>query len=80
MEPVVTLLLGPVGLTVALIFALIGNWRGWWVNGRQYAALEKEKNEWKDAALRALSGAESAAAIGEHLVESSRRARRNPNV
>lgn len=72
MEEALTLLLGPLGLTVALIFALFANWRGWWVTGRQYDTCVEEKNEWKDAALRALSGAESAAAIGEQLIKSNR--------
>ena len=65
MENVVEQLLGPLGLTVALIFTIFAHFRGWWVRGKDYEKLEKEKDEWKDAALRGISTAERVVNIHE---------------
>ena len=69
MEETLNLILGPLGALVLALFALIGNFRGWWVSGPTYRDVIAEKDEWKQAALRALSGAESAAAIAESLAQ-----------
>lgn len=71
-EMIVTIVTGPAAALVLLVAALVGGWRGWWVFGWQYKAKDQEANEWKEATLRALSGAESAVQIGEHLVKASK--------
>lgn len=59
------------GVIVFLILALVGGYREWWIWGRSYrrhiealhrdkAALEKEKDAWRDLALRASGIAETA--------------------
>lgn len=45
------------GLPAALLFA---HYKGWWVWGRDYRKLEKERDEWKTLALRHLGIAEKA--------------------
>lgn len=58
MDHLLEQLLGPLGLTVFILFTLFAGWKGWWVWGRDYRRLEKEKDEWKDAALRGTKIAE----------------------
>lgn len=42
------------GLTGALMLALYGGYRGWWVFGRYYQEMTKERDEWKALALQGL--------------------------
>lgn len=63
MKDVIDLLLGPGGLTVGLVLAMVGGWRGWWVFGWQYDDAVKERDEWKDAALRGTRVAERVATV-----------------
>jgi hypothetical protein len=70
MDHLLDLLLGPLGLTIGLIFALVSGWKGWWVWGKDYRKLEREKNEWKDAALRGTR-------LAEHVVSRVEREHEN---
>lgn len=58
MDHILTLLLGPAGVTVLLLVITFGGWKKWWVFGWQYKDMETEKNEWKEAALRGTRVAE----------------------
>ena len=69
MNEVINLLLGPLGLTVALLVVLFAGYKGWWVWGKDYARMEKEKDEWKEAALRGTRVAERAVTIHEAAKE-----------
>lgn len=53
-------LLGPVGLLVALIWIVLGSLREWWFTGAAYRRIEKERDEWKDIALRSMDTADKA--------------------
>jgi hypothetical protein len=68
----IALATGPGAALVLLVTAFVAGWRRWWVFGWQYKDKEREAIEWKEAALRALSGAESAAQIGEQLVQATK--------
>lgn len=61
----INLLLGPAGLTVALLFALIGVVRGWWVPGGWYRKLETDRDEWKMIAMRSIDTADKAVTMVE---------------
>lgn len=63
--------IGPGGLLVAMIATILGNLRGWWYSGAAYRKLdtdmreaieklEKDRDEWKDMALRSLSVSDTA--------------------
>lgn len=69
MEEILQHLLGPQALVVFILVILFAGWRGWWRWGRDYDRLEADRDEWKRAALKAISGAESAASIAENLVQ-----------
>lgn len=68
MEQVLTQLLGPIGLTVFLLLVLFGGWKGWWVFGGTHRECIKEKEEWKELALKAAGLAEWAATLKERDV------------
>ena len=52
MSEILRQILGPGGALVLALFILFGGWKGWWVYGREYRIMEKDRNEWKDAALK----------------------------
>ena len=61
-------LLGPFGLLVALLWALFGVIRGWWVPGSYYRIMKKDRDEWKDIAIKGLSVGERAVTLIERNV------------
>ena len=65
MEEILNLLLGPLGLTIALILILVAGKRGIWVWGSELQKCEKEKNFWREAALRGTELAEKAVTLSE---------------
>ena len=69
----VELILGPGGLLVALIFALIGGFRGWWVFGRVFRDMQEERDEWRRLALQSTNLAEKSAELGSRLISSGGR-------
>lgn len=69
MEEFLQLLLGPLGLTIFVLFVLFSGWKGMWRFGRDYDRME-EKNEkeiefWREAALRGTELAEKAVTLRE---------------
>lgn len=68
MQQILTLLLGPAGVTVLLLLITFGGWKKWWVFGWQYKDMEAEKNEWKEAALRGTRVAERVVTAHEKSV------------
>lgn len=54
--------LGPYGVVVLLLVLFIAMVRGWLVSGTQHKQVLKERDEWRDVALKGLSK-------GEELVE-----------
>lgn len=60
MEEVLKQILGPGGALVLALFILFGGFRGWWVYGREYRIMVKDRDEWKDAALKGSRVAERA--------------------
>ena len=69
MDSVLTLLLGPAGVTVLVLLIIFGGWKKWWVFGWQYKDMEAEKNEWKEAALRGTRVAERVVTAHEKSIE-----------
>ena len=59
-EELIGQLLGPVGLLVALIWIVFGAIREWWFTGAAYRRIEKERDEWKQIALRSINTADKA--------------------
>lgn len=59
------------GVVVLLVVILYGGFKQepWWVFGWQYRAVVEEKEEWKEVAKKAAHIGESAAVVGEHLVQ-----------
>ncbi len=54
-----------VSVVFLLITALYGLGRRWWVPGWQYIECEKDRDFWRDTALRGLSAAETLAKLAE---------------
>ena len=50
--------LNDAGLVGAAVIILVGLMRKWWVPGWFYTSIEKDKDEWKNIALRATGIAE----------------------
>lgn len=65
MDHVLTLLLGPGGVTVLTLLILFGGWKKWWVFGWYAKDKERELAEWKAIALRGTTVAERVAKIAE---------------
>lgn len=59
MDELLRLLLGPLGLTVSLLFIVYARFKGWWVDGPTHGKVVTEKDEWKTAALRGTKIAET---------------------
>ena len=51
------------GLGGALVLALIGGFRQWWVFGWTYRGLERERDTWRTIALSTTTLAERAASL-----------------
>jgi hypothetical protein len=60
-----SMLLGPVGLLVAMILAIMGVIRGWWVPGFWYREMVADRDEWKEMALRSINAADKAVTLAE---------------
>lgn len=56
----IDVLLGPFGLAIGLIWALVGVLRGWWVPGKLYKNMEADRDEWKEIALKGIAVGEKA--------------------
>lgn len=52
MDELLKYLLGPLGLTFALLFIIYAGYKEWWVWGPTHRKTVAEKEEWKAAALR----------------------------
>jgi len=65
LQPFFDMLLGPLGLLIALIWVVLGVLRGWWVPGTLYRKMEQDRDEWKNVALRALTATEKAVTLVE---------------
>lgn len=52
MDDLLRLLLGPFGTLVLTLLILYGGRRKWWVFGWYAQEVAKERDEWKEAALR----------------------------
>lgn len=63
MNELLNVLLGPLGTLVLSLLILFGGWKRWWVFGWHYAEVAKEKDEWKEAALRGTKIAEAVATV-----------------
>lgn len=63
MDEAISLLLGPAGATFVLLFIIFSGWKGWWVFGRQHAEEKKEKEMWREIALRGTAIAETVAKL-----------------
>jgi hypothetical protein len=48
------------GGAILLAVALIGGWKGWWVYGSTHRECMKDRDFWRDIALRGLNVAEKA--------------------
>lgn len=59
---------GVIGLLILSIYGLVKK-DPWWVSGREHRATLAREAEWRSIALSSTHLAESAAAVGEHLVE-----------
>jgi Mn2+/Fe2+ NRAMP family transporter len=62
---IVNLLLGPAGTLVFALVVLFGGWKRWWVFGWAYRDVLKDRDEWKEAALRGTRVAERTIALHE---------------
>lgn len=65
MDHILTILLGPGGVTVLVLLIIYGGWKKWWVFGWAYRDKEKEAKEWKAIALRGTHVAERVVRIAE---------------
>lgn len=54
-----------------LAFALIGGFRGWYVWGRQYGEMVRERDFWRDVALRSMGHTERAIELAATATKSS---------
>lgn len=66
-------LLGPLGLLVALIWIVFGSIREWWFTGAAYRRVEKERDEWKEIALRSINATDKAVTYLEPEVHDPQR-------
>lgn len=64
------------GLIGLLLLILIGGSRGWWVFGRTYLALERDRDLYRDIALRGTAAAEKASNAVASLAEDGVKDRR----
>lgn len=55
------------GLVTLLLVILLSGAKGKWVFGHQYDELRKERDQWRDLALKATGAAQDAVTIGERL-------------
>lgn len=55
-------LLNSGGLLAGLVIVLVGGWKAqpWWVFGREFRAMQEERNHWRDIAWRGISTTEKA--------------------
>lgn len=51
------------GVLLLLVGALFGGSRGWWVYGATFLAMQQDRDEWKDLALRGLQAADKATTV-----------------
>lgn len=58
-DDLLQILLGPFGTLVLSLLILFGGWKRWWVFGWHYSEVAKERDEWKEAALRGTKIAET---------------------
>lgn len=65
MDHVITILLGPAGVTVLSLLILYGGWKKWWVFGWQYREKAAESAEWKAMALKGVRIAERVVRVAE---------------
>jgi len=63
MEEFLKVLLGPFGTLVLALLILYGGWKRWWVFGWHYNEVVKEKDEWKEVALRGTKVAEAITSV-----------------
>lgn len=63
MDELLRILLGPFGTLVLSLLIIFGGWKRWWVFGWHYHEVKKERDEWKEAALRGTKIAEAVATV-----------------
>lgn len=59
------LLLGPLGLLVALILVVAGAIREWWFTGKAYRRLEAERDHWIQLAMKSVAATDKAVTLVE---------------
>lgn len=77
-EALLPQLLGPVGLAVGLIFALLGLYLGWWVPGPWLRREERRANRAEVHAERLTAALLKTAGVADALIEATRRPSDDP--
>ncbi len=57
------------GVLAALLAILVGGWRRWWVWGWQYDEIRRERDAWRQRALRAGRLGEQSTEVAEQVLE-----------